>query len=314
MPRSPGGTDATARPGCATDTLVGIEHKIVLYYKFTPLSDPVAVRMWQKSLCERLGLKGRIIISPDGINATVGGALKDVKLYVRETREYEAFRDIDFKWSEGRGGDFPRLRVRVRDEIVTFGVPEELKVGPEGVIGGGTHLTPRQVHRLVEERGDDVVFFDGRNAFEARIGRFRGAVVPDTETTPDFVREIDSGKFDHLKDRPVVTYCTGGIRCEVLSVIMKNRGFREVYQIEGGIVRYAEQYRDKGLWEGSLYVFDERLRIEFGKDDKVLGSCDYCDGPTRDFHNCATLTCRRRILVCAGCVEAVGIPACHQCR
>ena len=296
------------------DKLRGIENKIVLYYKFTPIADPIAIRMWQKSLCERLDLKGRIIISKDGINGTVGGSLKSVKLYIRETREYQPFKDIDFKWSEGRGDDFPRLRVRVRDEIVTFGVPEEIKVSTEGVLGGGTHLTPHQVNELVGERGDDVVFFDGRNSFEARIGRFRNAIVPDTETTPDFVRELESGKYDHLKNRPIITYCTGGIRCEVLSVIMKNRGFQEVYQIEGGIVRYAEQYRDKGLWEGSLYVFDERLRLEYGKNDKIIGECDYCDGPTHDFYNCETLTCRKRILVCATCIDEVGVPTCDECR
>lgn len=270
--------------------------------------------MWQKALCERLGLKGRIIISKDGINATVGGELMNVKLYVRETREYAAFKDIDFKWSDGTGDDFPRLRVRVRDEIVTFGVPEEIKVGSDGIIGGGVHLTPHQVHELVDERGDEVVFFDGRNAFEARIGRFKNAIVPDTETTPDFVRELESGKFDHLKDRPVVTYCTGGIRCEVLSVIMKNRGFREVYQMDGGIVRYAEQYRDGGLWEGSLYVFDERLRLEYGRDTVVLGECDYCGGPSRDFHNCRDLACRRRILVCHDCLETIEAPECGTCE
>ena len=110
------------------DKIIDIEYKIVLYYKFTPLADPVAIRMWQKALCERLDLKGRIIISKDGINGTVGGTLQNVKLYVRETREYAPFKDIDFKWSEGKGNDFPRLRVRVREEIVTFGVPEEIKV------------------------------------------------------------------------------------------------------------------------------------------------------------------------------------------
>ena len=289
-----------------------IEHKIVLFYRFTPLADPVAIRMWQRALCERLNLRGRIIISKDGINGTVGGRLTDVKLYVRETREYEAFRDIDFKWSEGRGDDFPRLRVRVRDEIVTFGVPHEIKVDANGVIGGGRHLSPGEVNELVEQRGDDVVFFDGRNAFEARIGRFRDAVVPDTRVTPDFVRELESGKYDHLKDRAVVTYCTGGIRCEVLSVIMKNRGFREVYQIEGGIVRYAEQYRDKGLWEGSLYVFDGRLRVEYGRGKEPLGRCDCCAGPTNDFHNCRVLTCRTRILVCADCATDEE-PLCPGC-
>ncbi|MFN5839987.1 MAG: hypothetical protein ACK45J_03105, partial [Acidimicrobiaceae bacterium] len=91
-----------------------------MFYKFTPLADPVAIRLWQRALCEKLNLKGRIIISKDGINGTVGGRLMDVKLYVRETREFEAFKNIDFKWSEGLGDDFPRLSVRVRDEIVTF--------------------------------------------------------------------------------------------------------------------------------------------------------------------------------------------------
>ena len=272
----------------------------------------MAIRLWQRALCEKLNLKGRIIISKDGINGTVGGRLTDVKLYVRETREFDAFKDIDFKWSEGQGDDFPRLRVRVRDEIVTFGVPDEIKVDTNGVIGGGTHLTPREVNELVEHRGDDVVFFDGRNAFEARIGRFRDAVVPDTRVTPDFVRELESGKYDHLKDKAVVTYCTGGIRCEVLSVIMKNRGFREVYQIEGGIVRYAEQYRDKGLWEGSLYVFDGRLRVEYGKEEKLLGACDFCARPTNDFFNCRVLTCRTRVLVCGDCTGDEE-PLCNSC-
>ena len=275
--------------------------------------DPVAIRLWQGALCEKLNLKGRIIISKDGINGTVGGRLMDVKLYVRETREFEAFKDIDFKWSEGIGNDFPRLSVRVRNEIVTFGVPDEIKVNENGIIGGGQHLSPREVNQLVEERGDDVVFFDGRNAFEARIGRFKNAIVPDTRTTPDFVRELESGKYDHLKDRPIVSYCTGGVRCEVLSAIMKNRGFTEVYQIKGGIVRYAEEYRDKGLWEGSLYVFDARLRMEFGKEEKILGQCDFCSAPTNDFYNCKNLSCRTRILVCSSCATD-DEPTCLNCR
>jgi UPF0176 protein len=270
--------------------------------------------LWQRALCERHNVKGRIIISKDGINGTVGGDIMNVKLYVRATREYEPFKDIDFKWSDGIGNDFPRLSVRVREEIVTFGVPDEIVVDENGIVGGGQHLTPAEVNALVEQHGDDVAFFDGRNAFESRIGRFKNAIVPDTVTTPDFVRELESGKFDHLKDKPVVTYCTGGIRCEILSVIMKNRGFKDVYQIQGGIVRYAEAYRDKGLWEGSLYVFDNRLKLEYGKEELLLGSCDYCSAPTNDFHNCEILTCRTRILVCSDCITTHEAVRCHGCR
>jgi len=216
---------------------------------------------------------------------------------------------MEFKWSDGGKDDFPDLQIKVRDEIVTFGVPDEIVVDENGVIGGGIHLKPEEVNELVAKR-DDVVFFDGRNAFEAKIGKFRDAIVPQTETTRDFIAELESGKYDHIKDKPVVTYCTGGIRCEVLSLIMKNRGFKEIYQIEGGIVRYGEKYRDRGLWEGSLYVFDARLNLEFSPSATVIGECDYCKSPTSHFHNCELSDCRKRILLCASCFEQHPIPRC----
>jgi UPF0176 protein len=146
---------------------------------------------------------------------------------------------------------------------VSFGNPDEIKVDENGVIGGGIHLRPEDVNKLVEERGDDVYFFDGRSAFEAKVDHFKNAVVPAVETTHDFVAEIESGEYDHLKDKPIVTYCTGRIRCEILSVVMKNRGFQEVYQSKGGIVKYGQEFGDDGLWEGSLFTFDDRLTMDF---------------------------------------------------
>ena len=203
--------------------------KVILYYTFTPLPDPAAIKVWQKTLCQSLNLKGRIIISPHGINGTLGGDIDDLKKYIRQTRSYEGFAKMKFKWSDGTGNDFPKLSVKVRPELVAFGNPTEIKVDKNGVIGGGKHLKPAQVDELVAKHGDDVIFFDGRNSFEAQVGRFKNAVVPDTATTRDFVSEIESGKYDHLKEKPIVTYCTGGIRCEVLSAVMKTRGFKEVY-------------------------------------------------------------------------------------
>ncbi len=270
--------------------------KILLYYLFTPLSDPEAIRLWQRDLCRSLGLRGRILISKDGINGTVGGGLAEVKKYIRRTRDYPAFKDLDFRWSDGRGNDFPRLSVRVRDELVSFGAPDELRVDARGVIGGGTRLTPEQLHTLVDSKR--VTFFDGRNRFEAAIGRFRDAVVPDVANTRDFVAELDRGAYDHLKDEPIVTYCTGGIRCEVLSSLMISRGFREVYQLDGGIVRYGEAFADRGLWEGSLYVFDERKSIEFSDEARVIGSCFVCGGATSRMDNCADAACRQQLVVC----------------
>lgn len=265
--------------------------RIVLFYAFRPIPDPEAVRLWQRDLCEGLGLRGRIIVSRHGVNATVGGDVTVLKTYVRKTREYAALSDIDVKWSDGRGLDadgrsidFPRLSVKVRDEIVSFGVPDEVGVDEHGVVGGGRHLSPEEVHALVAER-DDVVFFDGRNGFEAQVGRFRGAVVPDVRHTSDIVAELDSGRYDELKSRPVVTYCTGGIRCEVLSTLMRNRGFEEVYQLDGGIIRYGEAFGDDGLWEGQLYVFDERMTVPFTDEAVDIATCHVCGTPTSRMHN-----------------------------
>ena len=290
-------------------------NKIVLFYGFTPLSDPEAIKLWQRALCEKLSLKGRIIISRDGINATVGGDIKDLKQYLKTTREYPGFKDMDIKWSDSTGDDFPRLSVKAREEIVSFGAPGELKVDENGVVGGGTHLEPEALHELVaakESKGEEVIFFDGRNAFEAQIGKFKNAIVPDVDTTHDFIKELDSGKYDDLKDKPVVTYCTGGIRCEVLSSLMVNRGFTEVYQMDGGIVRYGETFKDKGLWEGSLYVFDKRMHMEFSDEAKEIGHCIRCNQPSNKFENCSNLSCRNLNLYCTDCASAPETLQCPQ--
>ena len=277
--------------------------KVILYYGFTPVADPVALKMWQKNLCETLNLKGRILISEHGINGTLGGNMSDLKKYIRQTKEYPGFKKIDFKWSQGQGDEFPRLSVKVKKELVVFSSPTEIQVDINGVVNGGKHLRPEEVNQLVEERGDEVVFFDGRNAFEAKIGKFRGALVPDVLTSHDFVGEVESGKYDHLKDKPIVTYCTGGVRCEILSAVMVNRGFKEVYQVKGGIVRYGEKFGNDGLWDGSLYIFDKRMVQDFSENPEVIGECEKCGGKTKSFRNCANKACYQLILLCDDCAS-----------
>ncbi|MFV0435429.1 MAG: rhodanese-related sulfurtransferase [Leucobacter sp.] len=293
--------------------------KILLYYVFAPVTDPEAVRLWQRELCESLGLRGRIIVSKHGINGTVGGEIDACKRYLKRTREYSPFAGLEVKWSDGTGfvvshpellkgvnraapwrriADFPKLSVKVRDELVAFGIPDETRVDANGIIGGGTHLSPQAVNELVTERGDEVVFFDGRNAWEAEIGRFRGAVVPDVRTTHGFIEQIESGAFDDIKGRPVVTYCTGGIRCEILSAAMRERGFEEVYQIDGGIVRYGEAFGNDGLWEGSLAIFDGREAMDFAPGAAVVGICAVCGAGSSHLTDCAGSGCRARFVAC----------------
>ena len=238
--------------------------KILLYYMFTPLKDPEAIKLWQKTLCDSLGLNGRILVSRHGLNGTVGGDVNNLKKYIQETKKFPGFKKTVFKWSDGNRDDFPRMSVKNRRELVGFqNSDDEFDVDMDGVIGGGKHLKPKQVHELIKEYGDDVVFFDGRNEHEARIGKFKNAIVPNTHTSRDFIAELESDKYDDIKDKKVITYCTGGVRCEVISAMMKKRGFKNIYQIDGGIVKYGEAYGDDGLWEGSLRVFDKRMTINF---------------------------------------------------
>lgn len=284
--------------------------KVILYYKFVPVSDPGITMRWQRELCQRLGLKGRIIISKHGINGTLGGQIENLREYKREMNRSILFKGIMYKWSDGDGSEFPRLSVKVRDELVAFKAADELQVDEKGVVGGGQHLKPEALHKLIEERGDEVIFFDGRNAYEAKVGKFKDAVIPEVETTPDFLKELEDPKYDAIKKRPIVTYCTGGIRCEILSVLMKNRGFEEVYQIDGGIVKYGEKFGDDGFWEGNLYIFDGRMNHTFSSKAKDIGECSYCQAKTSSFINCADKACNKLILVCGDCNQKTYCPNC----
>lgn len=276
--------------------------KIILYYKFTPISDPESVMFWQRALCEKLGLKGRILISPHGINGTLGGDLKSLKYYTREMKAHSLFEGTVFKWSEGGLKDFPKLRVKVKDEIVAFNASDELEVDKKGLVGGGHHLKPSALHRLMEEKGDEVIFYDGRNMYEAQIGRFKNTIVPNISTSKDFIKDIEEGEISKYKDRPIVTYCTGGIRCEILSVLMRHRGYKEVYQLDGGIVKYGEKYGDEGYWEGKLFVFDDRMQLGFSDKSKDIANCEKCGKTTSNLVNSTNI--RRKLhVVCLDCAK-----------
>lgn len=276
--------------------------KIILYYKFVPVKDPEMTMHWQRELCNRLGLKGRILISVHGINGTLGGDIENLREYKREMNRSIIFKDITYKWSDGGLEDFPKLKVKVKSEIVAFDAPDEIKVTERGIINGGKHLKPEQVNKLVEERGDEVIFYDGRNTYEAQIGRFKNTIVPDVTTSRDFKKDLEEGEISKYKDRPIVSYCTGGIRCEILSAMMINRGFKEVYQIDGGIVKYGEKFGDDGLWEGKLFVFDDRMKMGFSDHSKDIAECEQCGKKTSNMVNSTNI--RRKLhVVCEECAK-----------
>lgn len=276
--------------------------KIILYYKFVPIADPETVMHWQRTLCESLGIKGRILISPHGINGTLGGDMLALKKYVKAMNLHPKFKGITYKWSDGGQEHFPKLRVKVKPEIVAFDAADELVVTEQGIQGGGKHLKPAALHKLMAERGDEVIFYDGRNMYEAQIGRFKNTIVPNVSTSRDFIKDIEEGEISKYKDRPIVTYCTGGIRCEILSVLMRHRGYKEVYQLDGGIVKYGQKFGDDGYWEGKLFVFDDRMQMGFSNNAKDIANCEQCGASTSNQINSTNI--RRKLhVVCEDCAK-----------
>ncbi len=283
--------------------------KIILYYKFVPIADPETVRLWQRALCEQLGLKGRILISNKGLNGTLGGTIAALKHYKRAMSEHSLFGGIHYKWSDGSASDFPKLSIKARPETVTLGW--EPPVDEQGIVDGGHRLKPKQLHEFIRQH-PDAVLFDGRNEYESAIGKFKNAVTPAVKHFRDFPAELDKPQYQELKTKPVVTYCTGGIRCESLSALMKQKRFQEVYQLDGGIVSYGEEFADDGLWEGQCFVFDKRMSVSFSASSKDIGACIHCQGKTSRYINCANKACNRLMLVCPDCQqEAVCSPSCQ---
>lgn len=269
---------------------------------------------WQKELCTRLGLVGRIIVSPHGINGTLGGDSVSLRRYKSQMNASGIFRGIHYKWSEGTENMFPKLSVKVRDELVAFEAADEIKIDDEtGVIGGGQRVRPEMVKEFLKDN-PDAVFFDGRNVYESGVGHFQDAVLPEVRTSRDFLQEIEKPKYKDLKDRPILTYCTGGIRCEILTVLMKNRGFNNVYQLDGGIVTYGKKYPKDSLWEGSCYVFDGRLLDKFSDETDVVGTCIICKDKTENYSHCANDPCGTQMLICEKCDVPARSHYCDLCE
>ena len=269
--------------------------KILLYYKFTPVADPEMTREWQRELCLRHGLRGRIIVAGQGINGTVGGPVDGLKAYIKAMNQSRDFKKIEYKWSAGGAEDFPRLSVKVRRELVTLAPDESFDV-----FAPTKALSPEKWHAYLQAH-PDVTLLDARNDYESAIGVFRG---PNLVTPPiQNFREIKEVVDQLPRDKPILTYCTGDIRCEYLSAYMRHKGFAEVYHLNGGIVKYGERYGDGGYWDGKCFVFDKRMALAFSPDAKDIGTCSLCGQPTSRYVNDDQAGDSRLVLVCGRCAE-----------
>jgi predicted sulfurtransferase len=269
---------------------------ILLYYKYVAITDPVALSREQRELCTRLGLTGRIIIAHEGINGTVGGSLEAAEHYQQAMHKNPLFSDMEFKISEGGSDCFPRLTISVKEEIVHLGIsPKELSADQ-----AGDYLSPKQVHELINEQKENLVLLDTRNTYETAIGTFKNALIPPIENFRDLPAYIDAHQ-ELFKNKEVVMFCTGGVRCERATAYLKTKGIADkVYHIKGGIVRYTEAYPD-GHFRGKNYVFDGRVSVQINND--IIGKCQFCATPFDDCSNCVNTRCNNRMLSCPDCSE-----------
>ncbi len=280
---------------------------ILLYYKYISIENPDAIAKWQRSLCEGLHLTGRIILAGEGINGTLGGTDEACQEYIQAMNNHELFGDIDFKTAQGGSESFPKLKISVKNEIVRMGIdPEQVTVKDTGI-----HLTPEQTHELLSNRPDNLIVLETRNDYEWEVGRFEGAENPNIKTFREFPAYVEQN-LERYKDKEVLMYCTGGVRCERASAFLVQKNVAaKVYQIEGGIHRYIEQYPN-GHFRGKNYVFDERIAVRANED--ILSSCLHCDTKSDDYTNCLNAFCNKHYTVCPPCNEQFANCCTDNCK
>ena len=229
------------------------QHLNIAGYKFVVLDDRDALRQPFKAQCDELGLKGTILLSYEGINIFVAGPEQSIATFRAYLSNDERFVDIDFKESYSEHQPFNRMNVRLKNEIISVGLPNFDRV--ESMDG---RILPKDLHEKLLN-GDEVVLLDTRNTYETRLGTFHNAIELDIDTFRAFPQAV-SELEESLKDKEIVMFCTGGVRCEKASVIMKDAGFTNIKQLEGGILGYFEHVGGD-YWDGECFVFDKRVAL-----------------------------------------------------
>lgn len=282
-------------------------YEILLYYLYEEVLDPEALHQEQQELCERLNLKGRIIISAEGINGTLGGLKKDTQAYVDACSTHPLLHTMEFKRSEGIEDAFPKLSIKVRNEIVSAKLGED-DLHPKQITG--KKLKPTQLHTWFEEKKDFVIV-DMRNSYEFEFGHFENSIDPQMRRFEELPEKLS--QLEDFKDKTVLTVCTGGVRCEKASGYLVKKGFSNVYQLDGGIVSYMEKYPGQN-YNGSLFVFDGRKTMHFNGESHVpIATCVYCNATCERFTNCANSACNKKQNACYGCVSKGERKLCDNC-
>jgi UPF0176 protein len=289
-----------------------LPYQVLLYYRYVSIPDAESFVNKHRVFCEGLGLRGRILVSAEGLNGTVSGAVADTEAYMRGLRDEVRFREMSFKVKGAEGHVFPKLSIKLRPEVVTLGLGVEEDIDPNELTG--RHLSPAEWYEAMQEEG--VVIIDGRNRYESELGRFKGAICPDVEHFRDFPEWVRRHRGE-WEGRKVLTYCTGGIRCEKLSGYLRREGLEDVGQLEGGIIEYGQDEALRGRdFEGMCYVFAERVAVEVNGTEtrRVISQCRHCDELSARYRNCGWAPCNGQFFCCESCEEGFGRFCSEKCR
>ena len=282
------------------------EFRVLLFYKYVAVENPDQFMNEHLAWCLQNDIKGRVFIAAEGINGTVSGKAENIERYKTHLKSYQEFHDIIFKEDEEDENAFLKMVVRVKKEIVNS------NLRGTSLQNGGKRITPEQLLEFYES-GKDFVIVDARNWYESKIGRFKNAIAPSIKNFREWPEAVE--RLKNMKDKTIVTYCTGGFRCEKASAYMVEQGFKDVYQLDGGIVTYTKKFPDT-YWEGGVFVFDERRVVEPNNAPELKhgAKCYYCGTPTSYYINCHNLDCDKIIVSCHKCKVENDYCCSDECR
>ncbi len=275
------------------------EKRITLsFYQYAQITDPDAFRDQFYLSLDAIGVLGRIYIASEGVNGQISVPEAQFEAFKKEMDTVDFLKGIRLNIAiEDDGKSFYKLKIKVRPKIVADGLDDD----SFDVTNGGKHLSAKEYNQLTES--SDTVVIDMRNHYESEVGHFKGALTPDVETFRESLPIVEDLLEPH-KDKNIVMYCTGGIRCEKASAYFKHKGFKKVHQLEGGIIEYARQVEKDGLenkFQGKNFVFDERLGERI--TEEIIAKCHQCGTPCDDHKNCANDACHILFIQCSACAE-----------
>jgi UPF0176 protein len=272
-------------------------HAVVAYYYLGEIQDPVAEAASHKEFLSGQGAVGRIYVSEAGINAQLSASPEGAEAYLAWMKRSPQFADLSFKIHLHPEPAFPKLTVKYRKQLVALDHPVDLSQR-------GTPVSPEEWDRMLAERGSDTLLLDVRNHYEWEVGRFKGAERPPMETFREFPAYADQlATGNDPKRTKVMMYCTGGIRCEFYSALLKEKGFEQVFQLEGGVIQYGLE-RGQNNWEGKLFVFDDRLVVPISEESAPpVSACSQCGAASDTYYNCANMDCNALFLSCPACLH-----------